>query len=96
MSDAAVPSYLEIIDFIASGTTQQTVAEYRPSEQARRRVEELVARERAGQLSPEEKSELDRLMDLEHIILSEWRRPERARSYAAAPDVDQMTRRLVH
>ena len=68
MSDAAVPSYLEIIDFIASGTTPKTVAEYRPSEQAQRRVEYLIARERDGQLSAEEKSELDRFMDLEHII----------------------------
>lgn len=68
MSDAAVPSYLEIIDFIASGTTPKAVAEYRPSERAQRRIEELIARERDGQLSPEEKSELDRFMDLEHII----------------------------
>jgi hypothetical protein len=65
---AAVPSYLEIIDFIAAGTTPQSVAEYRPSEEARRRVEELIAREKQGPLPPEEKSELDHFMELEHIL----------------------------
>jgi hypothetical protein len=68
MTNAAVPSYLEIIDFIAAGTTPQSVIDYRPSEEAQRRVEDLIARERDGQLSPEEKSELDHFMDLEHII----------------------------
>ena len=32
MSNAAVPSYLEIIDFIAAGTTSQAIVDYRPSE----------------------------------------------------------------
>jgi hypothetical protein len=68
MSNAAVPSYLEIINFIAAGPTPQSVIEYRPSEEASRRVEEMIAREKEGQLSPEEKSELDHFMDLEHII----------------------------
>ena len=68
MSNVAVPSYLEIIEFIAAGTTPQSVAEYRPSVQAQRRVEDLIAREKEGPLSPDEKSELDHFMDLEHII----------------------------
>ena len=68
MSNAAVPSYLEIIEFIAAGTTPQSVADYRPSAEARQRVEELIAREKDGHLSPEEKSELDHFMELEHII----------------------------
>ena len=68
MTNAAVPSYLEIIDFIAAGTTPQSVIDYRPSEEARRRVEDLIALEKDGQISPEEKSELDHFMDLEHII----------------------------
>ena len=59
---------LEIIDFIAAGTTPKSVIEYRPSEEAQRWVEELIAREKEGHLSPEEKSELDHFMELEHII----------------------------
>ena len=68
MSEAAIPSYLEIIDFIASGTTPQAVADYRPSPEAQHRVAKLIAREREGGLSAEEKSELDHFMDLEHIL----------------------------
>jgi len=68
MTNAAIPSYLEIIDFIAAGTTPQSVIDYRPSEEAQRRVEDLIAREKEGQLSPEEKSELEHFVDLEHIM----------------------------
>ncbi len=68
VSNAVIPSYLEIIDFIASGTTPQAVADYRPSPEAQRRIAELIAQEKDGSLSVEEKSELDHLMDLEHIL----------------------------
>jgi hypothetical protein len=68
MNNATIPSYLEIIDFIAAGTTPQAVVDYRPSAEAQQRVAELIAREREGGLSPDEKAELDRFMDLEHIL----------------------------
>ena len=68
MNDVAIPSYLEIIDFIAVGTTPQAVVDYRPSLKAQRRLAELTARERAGSLSPEEKSEIDHFIGLEHIL----------------------------
>jgi hypothetical protein len=63
VSKAAFPSYLEIIDFIASGTTPQA-----SSPEAQHRIAELIAREEEGGLSAEEKSELDQFMDLEHIL----------------------------
>ncbi len=68
MSNAAVPYYLEIIDFIAAGTTPQSVVDYRPSDAAQRRVDELIAREKEGSLWPQEQSDLDHFMELEHII----------------------------
>lgn len=68
MSNAAVPSYLEIIDFIASGSTPQAVVDYRPSPEAQNRVAELIQREKEGALTSEEKSGLDHFMDLEHIL----------------------------
>lgn len=52
----------------ASGTTPQAVADYRPSREAQERVAELVEREKEGNLSAEEKSEMDHFMDLEHIL----------------------------
>ncbi len=68
VSEAAIPSYLEIIDFIAAGTTPQAIVDYRPSPEAQQRVADLMAREREGGLSPEQQSELDHFMDLEHIL----------------------------
>jgi len=68
MSDDATPSYLETIDFIAAGTTPQGIVDYRPSLEAQQRVAELIARAKEGGLSPEEQSELDHFVDLEHIL----------------------------
>ena len=62
-------SYEEIIDFIASGTTPETVLAFRPSEGVQERVAELVARSKDGTLSPEEQSELEDYLQLEHIMI---------------------------
>jgi hypothetical protein len=62
------PAYLEIIDFIAAGTTPETIADFRPSPQAQRRVSELVDREKESVLTPEERSELDHFIELQHIL----------------------------
>jgi hypothetical protein len=66
--EAAGPAYLEIIDFIAAGTTPEPVVNYRPSLEAQQRVAELIAREKEESLTPEEKSELDHFVELEHIL----------------------------
>ena len=62
------PAYLEIIDFIAGGTTPEAVAQFHPSPEAQRRVAELIEREKEASLSPEEKAELNHFIELEHIL----------------------------
>ena len=64
----ASPAYFEIVEFIAAGTTPETVAHFLPSPEAQRRVAELIEREREEGLSPEEVAELDHFMELEHIL----------------------------
>ncbi len=64
----ASPAYFEIIDFIAAGTTPEAVTHFRPSPEAQQRVAELIEREKAARLSPEEQAELDHFMELEHIL----------------------------
>jgi hypothetical protein len=64
----ASPAYLEIIDFIAAGTTPDAVVHFRPSAEAQQRVAELIEGEKAARLSPEEKAEIDHFMELEHIM----------------------------
>ena len=61
-------AYEEIIDFIAGGSTPTDVVAFEPSAAARARVEELIRREKASSLTPEEVSELDNYMHLEHLV----------------------------
>lgn len=62
-------SYEEIIDFIAAGTTPETVVAFRPSEIVRQRVAELIERSNDANLSTEEQSELEDYLQLEHIMI---------------------------
>ena len=64
----SVKAYEEVIDFIAAGTTPQNVIDFRPSDDAQQRLENLLSREKEGALSTEEKFELDHYMQLEHLM----------------------------
>ena len=61
-------AYDEIINFIASGTSLESVVSFCPSEEVRERVGELVAREKGHRLSTEETTELNLYIQLEHIM----------------------------
>ena len=62
------PVYLEIIDFIAGGTTPEAVAAFHHSPEAQQRVSELLEQEKEGQLSRDEQADLDHYEELEHIL----------------------------
>jgi hypothetical protein len=62
-------SYEEIIDFIARGTTPESVVAFRPSEALQQRVADLSERAQEGKLSAEERSELEDCLQLEHIMI---------------------------
>jgi hypothetical protein len=64
----AMKAYEEIIDFIAAGTTPHRVIAYQPSKAAKARVADLIYREKTAGLTPDEKSELDYCLQLEHIM----------------------------
>ena len=61
-------AYEEVVDFIAAGPSPGKVVAFRPSENSRRRVSDLVAREKTDGLSADESSELDHYMQLEHLM----------------------------
>ena len=63
-----VRAYEEIIDFIAAGTTPSRVVAFQPSAEAKARVAELIEREKASSLSPEESIELNHYLQLEHLM----------------------------
>ena len=66
--NASDPIYLELVDFVAGGTTPQDVVNFRPSAEAQQRVDELIERERESRLTPEEAAELAHFLELEHIL----------------------------
>ncbi len=61
-------AYEEVIDFIAAGSSPSAVVSFRPSEEARARVYDLLGREKTGGLTAEETAELDHYMQLEHLM----------------------------
>ena len=66
---SAAKSYEEIIDFIAGGTTPESVVGFHPSDHVQQRVAELVARSKDGNICVEEQSELEDYLQLEHIMI---------------------------
>jgi hypothetical protein len=67
--NAASPVYLELIDFIVSGTTPGALLRFRPSEANQRRVSQLIEGQHTGTLSAEETSELDDFVQVEHLLI---------------------------
>ncbi len=63
-----IRAYEEIVAFIAAGTRPETVAAFRPSDAAKARVDELIVKEKQASLMPEEVSELDHYLQLEHLM----------------------------
>ena len=61
-------AYEEIVEFIASGTSPANVAAFRPSEETKERVAELIRRKKASELSHDEASELNHYLQLEHLM----------------------------
>ena len=66
---AAHPVYLELVNFIAGGSTPEAVIAFRPSDSVQNRVRELIARKQDGTTSPDEESELDEFLHIEHILI---------------------------
>jgi hypothetical protein len=61
-------AYDELVDFIASGTTPQSVVEFQPSEATKARVAELIHRQKTATLSPDETTELNHYLHMEHLM----------------------------
>ena len=60
-------AYDEVIDFIASSSPQNVIT-FRPSEEAKARVADLIFREKTEGLPEDEKSELEHYLQIEHLL----------------------------
>ena len=63
-----IHAYDEIIDFIAAGTTPDSVGHFEPSQRTKDHVAELIQRGKTMGLTPEESSDLEHFMTLEHVM----------------------------
>jgi hypothetical protein len=61
-------AYDEFVDFLASGTTPQSLVDFRPSDAAKTKVAELIHRQKTTSLSADETAELNCYLQLEHIV----------------------------
>lgn len=61
-------AYDELVDFIAAGSPPGRLLHFQPSVETRERVHELIRKEKGAGLLPEEASELDDYMKLEHLM----------------------------
>jgi hypothetical protein len=59
----------EILDFLVEQIPAQSLANFKASEKTRRRVWDLVAKEKEPGLLPEQKAELDDYLKLEHLVV---------------------------
>jgi hypothetical protein len=62
------PTYAEVIDFLAAGTTPNKIISFRVSDSVKERVADLIYQEKTLGLSVDEKSELDHYLQLEHLM----------------------------
>jgi hypothetical protein len=61
-------AYEEFVDFIAGGPSPQDVVNFRPSDQAKAHVADLIQRQKSAGLNPEETAELDHYLHIEHVM----------------------------
>ncbi len=61
-------AYDEFVDFIAGGSTPQAVIDFRPSEETKAHVADLIRRQKSDSLSPEETAELNQFLQIEHLM----------------------------
>ncbi len=63
-----IRAYDEIVEFIAAGTTPDSVARFEASQQAKDCIADLIRKEKTVGLTPEELSELDHFLKMEHLM----------------------------
>ena len=59
---------MEIVRFLASGPTPEQIISFHPSAEASERAYALIAAERAGTITVDERAELDNSVYLEHMM----------------------------
>ena len=62
-------AYEEVIEFIAAGPSSSALADFEASPRTKERIAALIRKEKNEGLPPEEKTELDDCMQVEHLMI---------------------------
>ncbi len=63
-------AYAQVLEILATAPTSAEILAFRPSPAIQTEVNRLLSKHKAGTLTPDEESELDRIGDLEHILIA--------------------------
>lgn len=58
----------EVVDFLAAGRSPQEIIDFEPSEDLKQRSHYLLEQNRKGTLTPEEHSEVEELLRMNHFV----------------------------
>lgn len=61
--------YQEIIDFLAASPTLEEVVDFKIADSAQERLDDLLDKNREAELTPEERTELDRYLQYRHVMI---------------------------
>ena len=61
-------AYAEIVEFLATDTTPESIINFQLSEEAKEHIADLIYQHKNDGLTRDEKSELDRYLVLEHLM----------------------------
>lgn len=62
------PAYDEFLDYLVSRASAQDILAFKPSIQAQERADYLTEKNKNDQLSPEERLELEQLMEFDSLV----------------------------
>ena len=66
----SIRAYAQALEFLATTPTPAEILAFRPSPAIQTEVSRLLSRHKAETLTPDEESELDRIGDLEHVLMA--------------------------
>lgn len=66
----SIRAYVQALEFLATAPTPAEILTFHPSPAIQTQVSRLLSKHKAGTLTPDEEIELDRIGDLEHILIA--------------------------
>jgi hypothetical protein len=60
--------YRHVLEFLVSRPSADAIAQFGPTDEMKARAEELLEKDRAGEIFPVESEELDEYMRIDHLI----------------------------